>query len=142
MGFTERLARAGAARPPRAFVCWGVGGLVGVALIATSLHGLSSNGSVIGKPDSTRAADAIARAFPREAAAAKGDVIVVSSRRSTARSPQARRFGARLIATLRATGEVGAARLVAVSPDRHSALVSVLIESDSGAKPVEQVVSD
>ncbi|MFL5943425.1 MAG: MMPL family transporter [Gaiellaceae bacterium] len=116
--------------------------LVALVLIATSLHGLSSNGSVIGKPDSTRAADAIARAFPREAAAAKGDVIVVSSRRYTARSPQARRFGARLIATLRATGEVGAARLVAVSPDRHSALVSVLIDSDSGAKPVEQVVSD
>src|SRR4051812_6227722 len=142
MGFTERLARACAARPRRTFVCWGIAVLVALVLIATSLHGLSSNGNVIGKPDSTRAADAIARAFPREAAAAKGDVIVVSSRRYTAGSPQARAFAARLVAALRATGEVGAARLVAVSPDRHSALVSVLIDSDSGAKPVEQVVSD
>ena len=31
-------------------------------------------------------------------------------------------------------------RPVAVSPDRHSALVSVHIRSDSGAGPVEQVV--
>jgi uncharacterized membrane protein YdfJ with MMPL/SSD domain len=142
MGFTERLARACAARPRRTFVCWGIAVLVALALVATALHGLSSNGNVIGKPDSTRAADAIARAFPREAAAAKGDVIVVSSRRYTAASPQARAFAARLVAALRATGEVSAARLVAVSPDRHSALVSVLIGSDSGAKPVEQVVEN
>jgi RND superfamily putative drug exporter len=142
MGLTERLARACAARPRRTFVCWGIAVFVALALVATSLHGLTSNGNVIGKPDSTRAADAIAKAFPREAAAAKGDVIIVSSRRYTASSPQARQFAARLIAALRATGEVSAARLVAVSPDRHSALVSILIGSDSGAKPVEQVVEN
>src|SRR5262249_29245545 len=37
-------------------------------------------------------------------------------------------------------GNVRGARVVAVSPDRHSALVSLLIDSDSGAKAVEQVV--
>jgi RND superfamily putative drug exporter len=142
MGFTERLARACASRPRRTFVCWGIAVFVALALVATSLHGLSSNGNVIGKPDSTRAADEIAKAFPREAAAAKGDVIVVTSRRYTANSPQARRFAGRLVAALHATGEVNAARLVAVSRDRHSALVSVLIGSDSGAKPVEQVVAN
>jgi RND superfamily putative drug exporter len=142
MGLTERLARACAARPRRTFVCWGIAVLVALALVATSLHGLSSNGNVIGKPESTRAADAIAKAFPREAAAAKGDVIVVTSRRYTADSPQAKAFAAKLISRLRATGEVNAARLVAVSPDRHSALVSVLIGSDSGAKQVEQVVAN
>jgi RND superfamily putative drug exporter len=142
MGLTERLARACAARPRRTFVCWGIAVLVALALVATSLHGLSSNGNVIGKPESTRAADAIAKAFPREAAAAKGDVIVVTSRRYTADSPQAKAFAAKLISHLRATGEVNAARLVAVSPDRHSALVSVLIGSDSGAKQVEQVVAN
>src|SRR5690348_1394444 len=138
MGLTERLARACAARPRRTFVFWGIAVVVALALVATSLHGLSSNGNVIGKPESTTAADEIAKAFPREAAAAKGDVIVVTSRRYTAGSPQARAFAARLIASLRATGEVNAARLVAVSPDRHSALVSVLIAGDSGAKQVEQ----
>jgi putative drug exporter of the RND superfamily len=142
MGFTERLARSCAARPRRTFVFWGITVVVALVLVATSLHGLSSNGNVIGKPESTKAADEIAKAFPREAAAAKGDVIVVTSSRYTASSPQARAFSARLIAALRATGEVNAARLVAVSPDRHSALVSVLIGSDSGAKSVEQVVAN
>jgi RND superfamily putative drug exporter len=140
MGFTERLARASAAHPRRTFVFWGIAVFVALALVATSLHGLSSNGNVIGKPESTKASDAIAKAFPREAAAAKGDVIVVSSRRYTATSPQARAFARRLVAALRATGEARGIRVVAVSPDRHSALVSVLIGSDSGAKPVEQVV--
>jgi putative drug exporter of the RND superfamily len=142
MGLTERLARACAARPRRTFVFWGIAVVVALALVATSLHGLSSNGNVIGKPESTKAADEIAKAFPREAAAAKGDVIVATSRRYTAGSPQARAFAAKLIASLQATGEVNAARLVAVSPDRHSALVSVLIKSDSGAKQVEQVVAN
>jgi RND superfamily putative drug exporter len=142
MGLTEKLARACAARPRRTFFFWGIAVFVALALVATSLHGLTSNGNVIGNPESTKAADAIAKAFPREAAAAKGDVIVVTSRRYTTASPQARRFAARLVASLRATGEVNSARLVAVSSDRHSALVSVLIGSDSGAKPVEQVVAN
>jgi uncharacterized membrane protein YdfJ with MMPL/SSD domain len=140
MGFTERLARACAARPRRTFVCWGIAVVVAIGLIGTSLHGLSSNGNVIGKPESTKAADAIAQAFPQEAAAAKGDVIVVTSRRYTASSPQAATFARRLRAELLATGEVRAAKQVAVSPDRHSALVALIIGSDSGAKPVEQVV--
>src|SRR5262245_17680910 len=142
MGVTERLARACASRPRRTLVCWGVAVLVAFALIATSLHGLSSQGTVIGKPDSTKAADAIAQAFPHQAAAAKGDVIVISSRRYTVGSPQFRAFAARGLAALRATGEVRAAHVAAVSPDRHAALVSLLIGSDSGAKSVEQVVED
>src|ERR1700750_1522476 len=90
MGFTERLARASAAHPRRTFALWGLAVLAALALVATSLHGLSSQGNVIGNPDSTKAKDAIARAFPGEAAAAKGDVIVVSSRRYTGVEPQFR----------------------------------------------------
>ncbi len=141
MGFTERLARACALRPRLTLALWGVVVLVALALIATSLHGLSSQGNVIGKPDSTRAADAIARAFPREAAAAKGDVIVVSSRRYAVGSPQFSTFGRRLAARVHATGKVSDVRKVAVSPDGHAALVSLHITSDSGAKPVEQAVA-
>ncbi|HEY2218986.1 MAG TPA: MMPL family transporter [Gaiellaceae bacterium] len=142
MGLTERLARACAARPRRTFVCWGIAVFVALALVATSLHGLSSNGNVIGKPDSTKAADAIAKAFPREAAAAKADVIVVTSRRYTASSPQARRFGKRLVEALGATGKARVAGPASHSPDGHSVLVPILIGSDSGAKPVEQVVAN
>ena len=62
MGLTERLARSCAARPRRTLVFWGIGVLVALALVATSLHGLTSNSNVIGSPDSTKAEDAIARA--------------------------------------------------------------------------------
>jgi RND superfamily putative drug exporter len=140
MGLTGRLAQTCAARPRRTLALWGVAVLVALGLVATSLHGLSSQGTVVGKPESTKAKDAIARAFPGVVASEKQDVIVVSSSRYTVRSPQFRAFGRRLKAALAATGEVRDARSVAVSRDRHSALVSVHIRSDSGAGPVEEAV--
>src|ERR1700747_2601427 len=140
MGFTERLALASAAHPGPKFVLWGVAVVAAFALIATSLHGLSSQGNVIGSPDSTKAKDAIARAFPQQAAAAKGDVIVVSSSRYTVDSPQFRTSVKRAESALQPPGNVSGLRVVAASPDRHSALISLLIDSDSGAKSVEQVV--
>ena len=140
MGLTERLARASAARPRRTFALWGVAVVVAVALVATSLHGLSSNGNVVGNPESTKAKDAIARAFPGVVASEKQDVIVLTSRRYTVDSPRFQSFGQQLTAALQATGEVHDARFVAVSRDRRSALVSVQIASDSGAKQVERAV--
>jgi uncharacterized membrane protein YdfJ with MMPL/SSD domain len=140
MGFTERLARTCAARPRRTLVLWGVAVVIAVALIATSLHGLSSQGNVVGNPESTKAKDAIARAFPAVVASEKQDVIVVTSSRYTVDSPQFRAFANRLKTELAATGEVSGAHLVAASRDKRSALVSVQIRSDSGAAPVENVV--
>ena len=140
MGLTERLARGAAARPRTTLLFWGVGVLIALVLVATSLHGLSSQSHVVGKPESTKAADAIARAFPSVAASAKGDVVVVSSSRYRASSPRFRAFVARLAARLRATGKVEGGRLVAVSPNGRAVLISLLIHSDSGAAPVEQLV--
>jgi uncharacterized membrane protein YdfJ with MMPL/SSD domain len=142
MGFTERLARASAARPRRTLAFWGVAVVVALVLVATSLHGLSSQGNVEGNPESTKAKDAIARAFPGVVASEKQDVIVATSSRYPVDSPQFRAFARQLRAALAATGEVRGAREVAVSPDGHSALVSIQIRSDSGARPVEQVVED
>jgi RND superfamily putative drug exporter len=142
MGFTERLARASAARPRLTLALWGVAVLIALVLVATSLHGLSSQGNVEGNPESTKAKNAIARAFPGVVASEKQDVIVATSSRYTVDSPQFRAFAKRLQAALAATGEVRGAREVAVSRDGHSALVSVQIRSDSGAHPVEQVVED
>ena len=113
--------------------------LAALALVATSLHGLTSNGNVIGKPESTKAADAIAQAFPRAYDAAQADVIVISSRRYVVTAPRFRAFAKRNLRALQATG-VRDVRVAAVSPDRHSVLVSLQIGSDSDAKPVEQLV--
>jgi RND superfamily putative drug exporter len=140
MGLTERLARGCAARPRLTLALWGVAVFIALVLVATSLHGLSSQGNVEGNPESTKAKDAIARAFPAVVASEKQDVIVVSSSRYTADSPQFQAFGKRLQAALRATGEVRDARPAAVSRDGHSALVSVQIRSDSGANAVEKAV--
>jgi uncharacterized membrane protein YdfJ with MMPL/SSD domain len=140
MGSTERLARACAARPRLTLALWGAAVLVALALVATSLHGLSSQGKVEGNPESTKAKAAIARAFPGVVASEKQDVIVVTSSRYTVGSPRFLAFGKRLLAALHATGEVRTAKLVVVSPDRHSALAVVHIRSDSGAGPVEKAV--
>ncbi len=140
MGLTERLARGCAARPRLTLALWGVAVFIALVLVATSLHGLSSQGNVEGSPESTKAKDAIARAFPGVVASEKQDVIVATSSRYTVDSPQFRAFAKHLQAGLAATGEVRGAREVAVSRDGHSALVSVQIGSDSGAHPVEQVV--
>jgi RND superfamily putative drug exporter len=142
MGSTERLARGCAARPRLTFVIWGVAVLVALALVATSLHGLTSNSHVVGSPGSTKAEDAVARAFPHQNPNGKGDVIVVVSHRYPVTSPQARAFGTRLARELQATGQVYSLRRVAVSPGGHAALISIGIKSDSGAKQIEQVVEN
>jgi RND superfamily putative drug exporter len=139
MGLTERLARACAAHPRRTFVFWGVAVVVALGLVATSLHGLSSQGNVEGNPESTKAKD-LAQRFPGVRASEKQDVIVVTSSRYTVDSPQFRAFGKRLKGALAATGEINGARPVARSRDGHSALVSLQIRTDSGAGPVEKVV--
>jgi len=140
MGFTERLARASAAHPRRTLALWGVAVLVALGLVATSLHGLTSNSHVVGNPESTKAADAVAQAFPRLAESAKGDFVVVSSSRYRASSPRFKTFVGHLAGELKATGNVDGGHVAAVSSNGHAVLIALLIGSDSGADPVEQLV--
>ena len=142
MGFTERLARACARRPKRTLAAWGFAVLVALVLVATSLHGLTSNSNVIGSPQSTKAAHAIARAFPNAATAEKHDVIVVTSSRYAVTSPPFRSFLERQAAKLAATGKVSDVRTAGVSRDGHAVLVSVTIDGDSDAKQVEALVEE
>ena len=114
--------------------------LAALALVATSLHGLTSNSNVIGKPESTRAADAIAQAFPRAAATEKHDVIVVSSARYRVRSPHFRSFLKSQAAKLAATGKAFDVKPSGISQDGHAVLISLLIHSDSDAKQIEALV--
>jgi uncharacterized membrane protein YdfJ with MMPL/SSD domain len=148
-GITERLARACSARPKRTLAVWGVLVVAALALVATSLHGLTSNGTVEGTPNSTKAADLLAKAFPptkAELAHEVTDVIVVSSSRTTVSSPAFRARVASLVAGAKATGGVfgvhsylsGNRQLV--SPDGHAALIQLLIGSDDDAAPVESLV--
>jgi len=142
MGLTERVARGCAARPRLTLAFWGTAVLIALALVATSLHGLTSNSHVVGSPESTKAEDAVARAFPHQNANAKGDVAVVASRRYAVDSPQFRAFAQRLAHDLQATGQVFEIRKIAVSPDGHALLASVGIKSDSGAAQVEKVIEN
>src|SRR3974390_1584387 len=112
---TERLARACAAHPRRTLALWGVAVVVALALVATSLHGLSTQAHVIGSPQSEKAIKEIDKAFPAVAAQLKGDVILVPSPRYTARSLQAHVFGKVLFASLVRTGQVSYVQPVAVS---------------------------
>ncbi len=149
-GITERLARTCAARPRRTLAFWLVAVLGALALVATSLHGLTSNAHVVGSPDSTKADDAIFKAFPPSPAEAKheeSDVVVVSSSRYRVDDPQFRAFVSRLDRDLRATGKTFNVRSYVTAPDapvssdRHAALVQILLGSDSDAGPIESVVA-
>jgi putative drug exporter of the RND superfamily len=144
-GVTERLARASAARPMRTLAAWGVAVLAAVVLVATALHGLTSNAHVVGSPDSRKAADAIATAFPPTPADRKrqvSDVIVVSSSRFGVGAPQFRALVAKLVAESRSTGRVGNAQSYLhgnaglVSRDRHAALIQIEVAQDSDIKPI------
>jgi uncharacterized membrane protein YdfJ with MMPL/SSD domain len=144
-----RLAQACAAHPWRTLGLWGVAVVGALALVATSLHGLTADAHVVGSPDSRKALHAINNAFPPTPSERKqfvSDVVVVSSRRYTSDSPKFRAFVSRLVDDIRATGKVSNAqsyltgRAGLVSRDRHATLVQLGIGNDADAKPVEAVV--
>jgi RND superfamily putative drug exporter len=149
-GITERLARACAAHPGRVFVGWGVALVVALALVATSLHGLTSNGTVSGNPESQRADELIDRAFPptpQELLQRFADLVVVSSTRYPADSPQFRAFVTKLVADGAATKKVIAASSYLdggrglVSADGHATLIRIRVGGDSDIKPIVAVVN-
>src|ERR1700675_2989072 len=94
-GMTERLARTSSAHPRRTLAAWGLTVGAALVLVATSLHGLTSTAHVVGKPESTKAADVLAKAFPPTAAELErqvSDVVTLSSGRYTVDAPAFRRF--------------------------------------------------
>ncbi len=139
-GLTERIARACSAHPRRVLAVWGVVVVAALVLAATSLHGLTSTASVTGSPESARAAAAIAAAFPRTSAELRrqsSDVMIVTSDRYTAGSPQFDAFVAKLIGGLRTIGKVSnVVTPPVVSKNRHAVLLPILVGSDAKIKPV------
>jgi RND superfamily putative drug exporter len=106
---------------------------------------------VVGSPESTKAANAIATAFPPTPAALKrqvSDVVVVSSVRYGVDSPQFRRLVSRLVEQFRTAGKVISARSYLsgnrslVSRDGHATLVQLFVGSDAAIKPVLPLVEE
>jgi RND superfamily putative drug exporter len=148
-GVTERLARACAGHPRRTFLGWGVAVVAALLLTATSLHGLTSSGTVSGSPESQRADELISRAFPptpQELLAQFADVVVVSSPRYTVDTPQFKAFVSKLLAEGAATHKVVAASSYVsggapVSRDRHATLIRIRVNDDSDIKPIVAIVN-
>ena len=148
-GVTERLARASAAHPRRTLVAWGLTVVAALVLVATSLHGLTSDAHVVGNPESTKAARVLQHAFPPTPADLKcevSDVVVVGSDRYTVDAPVFRRFVASFVKSARATGNVLNAHSylagdrTLVSHDRHATLIQLLVGTDDAIKPVVSLV--
>jgi uncharacterized membrane protein YdfJ with MMPL/SSD domain len=148
-GITERLARASAARPRLTFATWAIAIVAALVLVATSLHGLTSNGTVSGSPESARA-DALVggafRASPGVRQRTFSDVVVVSSPRYVASDPRFRSFVAGLVRRVKATGSVYDVRTyldggrTLVSRDGHAVLIQLGVGSDADAKKLVPVV--
>ncbi len=141
-GLTERLARACAARPRRTLAVWGGVVVAALALVATSLHGLTSNSTVSGHPASAQAEELYSRAFPGPQVT---DVVVVHSETRTVADAAYRAYVSALTGKLRATGHVFYVNSyltgrAPVSRDRHATVVQLGIDGDSGAKPVVKAV--
>jgi uncharacterized membrane protein YdfJ with MMPL/SSD domain len=141
-GITEVLARRAAARPRRTLAAWGVVVLASLALVATSLHGLTSNSTVSGHPRSATAEALYARGFPGPVVT---DVVVVHSSRYTVDDPAFRSHIARLVRAIHATGSVNEVNSyltgrAPISGDRHATVVQLGITSDGAAKDVVTVV--
>ena len=149
-GVTERLAQACAGHPRRVFAGWALAVVAALVLVATSLHGLTSNSTVSGNPESARADQLIDRAFPptrEEELLRFADLVVVSSSRYPAESPQFRAFVARLLAEGAATRKVIAASSYLtggrglVSADGHATLIRLRVDGDSDIKPIVAIVN-
>src|SRR5436190_132690 len=147
----SRPTRSSPTRRRRTLLAWGVAVLAALALVATALNGLTTTADVAGKPESTKAEEAVGRAFPPTPAELKKqvtDVVVISSSRYTTDAPAFRRFVTRFVADARPTGKVSSphpyleANRSLVSRDRHATLVQLFVGSDSDVKPVVAVVQD
>jgi uncharacterized membrane protein YdfJ with MMPL/SSD domain len=133
------VALMSARHPWRTIGLWVAAVVVAVFAIATLLGGaLTTEGNPTNDPQSQRAKDALAEAFPATGSAAVTDIIVVRSERYTVAAPQFRTLVQRLASDVHRTGVTGVhtyfdgrdPRLV--SADRHATMVQFSEASDDG----------
>jgi putative drug exporter of the RND superfamily len=136
---TQTLATMSARHPWRTVGAWVAAVVVAVVGIGTLLGGaLTTEGKPTNDPQSQRAEDALARAFPATASAAVTDIVVVRSPRFTVDAPQFRALVRGLTSDVRRAGvdsvrsylDVRDPSLVA--KDRHATMVQFSEASDDG----------
>ena len=127
---------------------WGVAMFAALVLVGTSLNGLSSSYHAVGQPESQKAANVIARAFPRslQPPGDTSDVVIVHSARYTAGVPAFRTFVSDLVRAISATGTASAVKSYLsgapslVSSDGHATLITLSSASVVDVKPIVAVV--
>jgi RND superfamily putative drug exporter len=138
---TQTLVTASARHPWRTIAAWVVASILAIVAIAALLGGsLTTEGAPTNYPESERAIDARARAFPADPGSLVTDVVVVRSERYTVDTPEFEAFVQRMLDSSE-TGALNQGRSyltdssAAISADRHATLVSIAIfdDSDTGA---------
>jgi len=138
---TQTLATVSARHPWRIIAAWAVASTLAVVAIAVLLGGsLTTEGAPTNYPESERAIDARARAFPPDPGTFVTDIVVVRSERYTVEAPEFEAFVRRLLETSETDAlNQGRSYLTdqsaAISADRHATLVSIAIldDGDTGA---------
>ena len=104
---TQTVALASARHPWRVIAAWAVTAALALGAIGALLGGaLTTEGEPTNNPDSERALEARAQAFPGRSSAT--DAIIISSERYTVDSPPFRALGVRLARELRGIEGVAA----------------------------------
>jgi putative drug exporter of the RND superfamily len=145
LGLTQRMAAFSSRRPRRTLAIWGLVVVAALALAATSLKGLTTSAHVVGTTQSSQA-EALYDRVVGSASQKPTDVIVVSSKKSTASDQDFKIFVSGLEAKV--GDDPGITNVAAnfasgsplVSDSRHAALISLRAANDADIKPVVSAV--
>ena len=137
---TQSLASASARHPWRTIGAWTAAVVVAVGAIGALLGGaLTTEGNPTNDPQSQRAKDALARAFPPTVSGAVTDIVVVRSPRYTVDAPQFRAVVRALASDVRRAEGVDGVRSYLdvrdpslVARGRHATMVQFRDASDGG----------
>ena len=140
---TQSITTASARHPWSTIVAWVVASFLAVGAIGVLLgDSLTTEGRPTNNPESERAIDAIARAFPPDPERLTTDVVVIRSARYTVDAPAFRAFIDRLLtqsdapALAQGRSYLTEPSTAAVSEDRHATLVSIAILDDADTAAV------
>ena len=134
---TRTLTAASARHPWRTIAAWIATFAIAIAAIVALLgDSLTTEGAPTNNPESERAIDTIARAFPPDPERLATDVVVIRSAQYTVEEPEFRGFVGQLLnesdapALAEGRSYLTEPSTAAVSDDRHATLVSIAILDD------------